>query len=74
MPEMPYGDWVTAVLTVGYLQLLAWKSKWGWPLGIATQAVWIWLSLSKELYGLTALSVVMTIQFFFAWRSWSRSK
>lgn len=70
MPEIPYCDWITAVFTVSYLQLLAWKKWYGWPLGVFTQLIWFYLTLSKGLYGLTVLSVVMAIQFGYGWFRW----
>ena len=71
MPEIPYGDWITAAMTVIYLQFLTWKKWYAWPLGMATQALWIYLSISKELYGLTVLSVVMMLQFIYGWYKWT---
>lgn len=67
MQEIPYGDWITAVLTITYLQFLAMRKWWGWPLGLITQAFWIYITLQKELYGFFALSIVMTLQFAYGW-------
>jgi len=71
MPEMPYGDWITAIMTITYLQLLTWKKWYAWPLGMLTQFVWIYLTLSKELYGLTTLSCIMMVQFAYGWYKWT---
>lgn len=71
MPPIPYGDWVVAALTIFYLQLLTWKKWYAWPLGMFTQVIWIYLTLSTELYGLTALSVVMMLQFGYGWYKWT---
>ncbi len=69
LPEIPYGDWIVAVITVSYLQLLASKKRIGWLIGVAAQGIWIYLTLSKHLYGLTALASVMTVQFLYGWRN-----
>jgi nicotinamide riboside transporter PnuC len=67
MTPLPYGDWITAFLTITYLQLLTMKKWYAWPLGMITQLVWVYLTLSKELYGLTALSCIMFCQFGYGW-------
>jgi len=67
MIEIPYGDWITAILTVTYIQCLAMKKWWGWPIALVAQTFWIYITLQKELYGLTILSVVLTFQFIYGW-------
>ena len=74
MPEIPYGDWITAALTISYLQLLTLKKWYACPLGMLTQGIWIYLTLSKELYGLTVLSVIMTLQFAYGWYRWRKEE
>jgi uncharacterized membrane protein len=71
MPQIPYGDWITAILTIFYLQLLTWKKWYAWPIGMFTQVVWIYLTLSMALYGLTFLSSVMMCQFAYGWYKWT---
>ncbi len=74
MFEIPYGDWLTAILSISYLQLLTWKKWYGWPLGMVTQFFWFYITLCKGLYGLTFLSVVLAIQFSYGWYTWTREK
>lgn len=71
MPEIPFGDWITAFLTISYLQLLTWRKWYAWPLGMFTQVVWIYLTASKGMYGLTFLSVVLMCQFGYGWYRWT---
>jgi nicotinamide riboside transporter PnuC len=67
LPLMPYGDWITAIFTLGYVQALAAKRTWAWPLAMFTQFLWFYLSLSKELYGLAIMAAIMFVQFGYGW-------
>lgn len=72
LPLMPYGDWITAIFTLAYVQCLAWKWKYAWPLAMFTQLLWIYLSLSKELYGLAVMAAIMFVQFAYGWYNWHK--
>lgn len=72
MPSIPYGDWVTALLTIAYFQLLTLKKWYAWPIGLLTQIIWIYLSIGLELYGITTLSVVILFQCAYGWWRWSK--
>jgi nicotinamide riboside transporter PnuC len=72
LPPLPYADWITAILTISYMQLMAMRNGWAWPLGIATQFLWIYMSVSKEMYGIVVLSLVLMAQCAYGWWNWSR--
>lgn len=67
-------DWVIMVTTVVFMQLLTWKKWYAWPVGILNQVFWFFLTWHKELYGLTALSVIMACQFSYGWYMWTRKR
>lgn len=72
LPPIPYVDWITAVLTITYMQLMAMKKGAAWPLGIVTQFVWIYMSLQREMYGLVALSCILIVQCVYGWWNWKK--
>lgn len=69
LPQIPYGDWIAAVVTIFYMQLLASGKRLGWVIGMSAQIMWIYMSVSKQLYGMTFLASVLTIQFLYGWRN-----
>ena len=65
-------DWITAVLTITYMQLIARKMWQGWLLGILVQGLWIYTTYVAHLYGFLALSFLLAAQFTIALLKWKK--
>jgi len=65
-------DWLTGGLTIVAMELVARRRWQGWVVALATQALWAWLIVSRELWGLAPLCAVLTWQYASALRRWRR--
>lgn len=64
-------DWLVSILGITSIYLLGDKKKSGWVFKLVSQVIWIYLAISKELYGfipLAALAGILAIRNYIKWR------
>ena len=67
-------DWVTSILTVVSMGLIAARRWEGWALGLVNQACWLWLIFETRQWGLLLMTAVLTGQCVWAIRTWRRER
>lgn len=65
-------DWLTAIMTIVSMELVARKSWYGWALGLLNQGLWAYLIVSRELWGIAPLCIVLVWRYTAAMRRWRR--
>jgi hypothetical protein len=66
-------DWITGIITVASMELIA-RRRWeGWAVGLVNQVFWVWLSIERGLYGLLVLTAVLTVQYIRGLLRWRRT-
>lgn len=63
-------DWITGLMTVLAMELLARKRWEGWVVGLCNQVLWAWLIYERQLYGLAPLTVILTWRYLVALGKW----
>ena len=67
-------DWITGFLTVLAMERIRRRYWDGWLLGLVSQAFWAYLIVSRRLWGLAPLCLVLTVQYALALRAWRREE
>lgn len=65
-------DWITGGLTVLAMELVARKMWHGWLVGLLNQVFWVYLVVSRELWGLLPLTAILTWRYAAALVRWRR--
>lgn len=65
-------DWITGLLTIWAMELVARKNWRGWLVGIFNQSLWLWLIFERKLWGLFPLTVVLSWRYAAALLRWRR--
>lgn len=65
-------DWLTGILTVLAMELIARKRWEGWLVGLVNQSCWLWLVFSRELWGLLPLTLIFVWRYSVALMKWRR--
>lgn len=52
-------DWVTGMLTVLAMELVAWHRWQGWLVGLLNQGCWAYLIYTRQLWGLAPLCLIL---------------
>lgn len=63
-------DWVTGLVTLIAMELIARKRWEGWAVGLGNQVLWLGLIYERELYGLLPLALLLTWRYGVALRNW----
>lgn len=63
-------DWLTGIMTVIAMELVARKMWQGWAVGLCNQVFWLGLIFERELWGLLPLTAVLTWRYVAALRRW----
>lgn len=66
-------DWIVSALTLLQMHLIVNKRWEGWVVALVNSTLWTVLSIQRELYGLVALQLVLSVQFAFALMEWKQS-
>lgn len=69
-------DWITGIMTVLGMELVARKRWEGWLVCLLNQFLWAYLIAAKELWELVPLTLILTIRyssFMMAWVKQSRT-
>ena len=65
-------DWITGCMTILAMELLARKRWEGWAVGMLNQSLWLYLIVSRELWGLLPLTVILTWRYSVALIRWRK--
>ena len=66
----------TSAVTLWAMWVIGQKRSWGWTLGLANQALWLWFIIGFQAWGLLPLSgalVVIYTRNLFKWRADERT-
>jgi nicotinamide riboside transporter PnuC len=66
-------DWIVSALTLLQMHLIVNKKWQGWVVALVNSTLWTVLSIQREMYGLVALQLVLSVQFAFALMEWRQS-
>lgn len=65
-------DWVASIITIIGIELLRRKMWQGFLVGLLNEIIWAYLAISREVYGLLLLVVVLTFQYSWAIYTWRK--
>ena len=63
-------SWVLAALGVTTVIIAGRKKWWAWPIGILTEALWVYYSIISEQYGFIVASFAYIIVYFRNTKIW----
>jgi nicotinamide riboside transporter PnuC len=66
-------DWLTGLMTILAMELLARRDWRGWLVGLLNQFLWAYLIYERRLYGLAPLTIILTWRYLVALCKWRRS-
>lgn len=67
-------DWIAGAITVISIELTVRLYWQGWLLGLLNQVFWVGLIISRELWGLLPLTLILCWQYFRALQRWRRKE
>lgn len=65
-------DWLTGALTVLAMELVGRKRWQGWAVGLANQGLWLYLIVTRDLWGLAPLTAILSWRYTVALMRWRR--
>lgn len=65
-------DWLTGIITIIAMELVARKRWQGWAVGLVNQVFWLTLIIHRELWGLLPLTVILSWRYTAALVRWRR--
>lgn len=63
-------DWITGILTLVSMWLISERKFYGWIIGLVCQCFWFVLVCQQKLWGLMAVTIIMTIIYIRAIIKW----
>lgn len=65
-------DWIAAAVCALSVLLIGQKIIWGWPIGVLSCLLWMYVGHRKKVGGLIAINVVLLALQVRGWWLWSR--
>lgn len=66
-------DWLTGIITILAMELIARKRWYGWLIGLCNQALWGYLILDRRLWGLAPLCAILAWRYAAAMWRWRKA-
>lgn len=70
--ELQLIDWLTGIMTILAMELVARRHWQGWAVGLANQVLWGVLIWQRELWGLAPLCLILSWRYSVALVRWKR--
>lgn len=67
-------DFITAVLTITTMNLIARRKWYGWAVGLVNQVFWGILCIQKQMHWMLMVVFILTIQYSITLIRWKRYK
>lgn len=66
-------DWIASIFTIIGIELLRRKMWQGFLVGLLNEISWAYIAITKEVYGLLLLVVVLSVQYSWAIYTWRKT-